>query len=242
MRNYIKDLSFHHEGINQKIVDSFVRKKKVKSYECSYDFVTILDKNYPRKLLDLSDPPMILYYQGDLGLLNENCISVVGSRRPNEYAIQETRRLVQSIREEYVIVSGLAYGIDVTAHEEALNHQTIAVLGCGLSHVYPKQHEKIQKNIAKKHLLITEFPENTGAKKYHFPIRNRIIASLSEKIIIMAGSEKSGTMHTANIALELNKQIYCLPYRIDEISGKACNMLIQEGAMMLTKENDLYNI
>lgn len=242
MREYIKDLSFHYQGMNQKIKKAFEENKQVPSYPCSYPYVCILDKDYPSKLLDLFDPPMILYYQGNLDYFKSDCISIIGSRKPDYYALEETEKLVKQLRANHCIVSGLAYGIDVCAHKAALAFKTIAVLGCGLDYNYPRQHAEIQRIIKEKHLLITEFPENVPPKKYHFPIRNRLIAALSDKIIIMAATKKSGTMHTVNIALDLNRSVYCLPYRINDQTGIACNQLIQEGASMLTIENDLYTI
>lgn len=242
MREYIKDLSFHYEGLNRKMRKALSTKEVIPSYPCSYPYVTIVDKNYPKKLLDLYDPPLILYYQGNFNYFNENCVSIIGSRKPSPYALEETEKLVKQLRSKHCIVSGLAYGIDLCAHKTALAFKTIAVLGCGMDYYYPKQHKYYQNIISKEHLLISEFPENVPPRKYHFPIRNRIIAALSDKVVIMSAAERSGTMHTANIALELNRSIYCLPYRVNDISGSACNRLIQDGASLLTKENDLYTI
>lgn len=242
MREYIKDLSFHYQGLNRKMKAALSKKEDIPHYECSYPYITIVDEAYPKKLLDLFDPPLILYYQGDISFFNETCISIIGSRRPSYYAIKETETIVAQLRNKHCIVSGLAYGIDICAHKKSLAFKTIAVLGCGMDYYYPKAHQKQQDEIAKNHLLITEFPENVPPRRYHFPIRNRIIAALSDKIIIMSAAQRSGTMHTANIALELNRSIYCLPYCINDKTGAACNQLIQEGATMLTKENDLYTI
>ena len=242
LREYIKNLSFHYEGMNKRIKKALDKREKVPHYSCSYPYITIVDKNYPKQLLDLYDPPLIIYYQGDINYLKKDCISIIGSRKPNLYALEETETLVKQLREKHCIVSGLAYGIDVCAHKTALAFKTIAVLGCGLDYNYPQRHENIQNIIKQEHLLITEFPENVPPRRYHFPIRNRIIAALSDKIIIMSAANKSGTMHTVNIALELNRSIYCLPYRINDVSGIACNQLIQDGATMLTKENGLYTI
>lgn len=242
MNEYIKNLSYHYSGMNNKIKDAFVKKEKVPNYSCNYAYITIFDEEYPACLKDLYDPPMILYYQGNLSLLKSLCVGVIGSRKPNQYAIMETKYLVEQLRKNHCIVSGLAYGIDIQAHKTALDFKTIAVLGCGMNYTYPKKHKYFQREIAENHLLLTEYPENVPPRPYHFPIRNRIIAGLSKDLFIMAAAHRSGTMHTANIALELNRNIYCLPYRIGEISGQACNQLIQDGATVLTKDNDKYNI
>ncbi|WP_159520977.1 DNA-processing protein DprA [Erysipelothrix urinaevulpis] len=242
MRNYLKNLAFHYEGNQKEMLNALKRKATVKEFSCDYEFVTIIDKDYPKQLLDLYDPPIVLFYSGNLELLKNECVSVVGSRRPNQYAIEETKILVKSLKERYCIVSGLAYGIDCIAHLESKDTGTIAVIANGLDIYYPKEHQTIQKYLCRKQLVLTEYPPQTKAKKHHFPVRNRVIAALSKKILIMAGTEKSGTMHTANIALELNRQVYCLPHNVNEVQGKACNQLIQEGASVLTKENEFYTI
>ncbi|HEY4537510.1 MAG TPA: DNA-processing protein DprA [Erysipelothrix sp.] len=242
MRNYLKNLAIHYHGNQRKIKKALLTQQNVPEYKCDCSYLTIIDKHYPARLLELYDPPFVLFYQGNLALLRKTCSGVIGSRQANTYALNETRDLVNQLKQTDVIVSGLAYGIDVQAHQTALDCDTIAILGNGLDCYYPYAHQNIQNEMMRKHLVISEFPQGVKPRPYHFPVRNRLIAALSDRIFIMAASEKSGTMHTANISLELNKAIYVLPHRVDEMTGQGCNRLILEGAMILTKSNGLYNI
>lgn len=242
MRTYIKDLAFHYQGNRSKMMQAIKRAEKVPQYKSKYDYITIIDDSYPKALLDLYDPPLILFYSGNLNLLKKDTVAIVGSRKASSYALNQTKLLVNQLKENYVIISGLALGIDVCAHKAALKYGTIAVLGNGLDCFYPKQNTAIQKEMMVNNLVMSEFPEMIRPKPYHFPIRNRIIAALAKNIFIMAAGNKSGTMHTANVALELNRCITCLAHRIDEIDGQGCNQLIQEGAMILTKKDGLFNI
>ena len=185
-------------------------------------------------------PPYIIFYRGDISLLRKESVGIIGSRKPSLYALSVTEKLSLKLAERFVIVSGLAYGIDVCAHQSALKFNTIAILGCGVDIVYPRIHKEIQEEISKSHLLISEYPPGVGPQKYHFPFRNRLIASLSQDLYVMSGTFKSGTMHTVMEALKLNKNIICLPHPITDSSGSGCNALIADGAMMLTNLNDLY--
>lgn len=234
MRQYLINLSMHYKGDYRQIEKQLLKGTKVPEYHCSSNILTILDSQYPSKLLDLESPPLVLYYYGNLELLQKDSVGIIGSRNPSAYAIRKTIALVEKIRERLVIVSGLAYGIDSIAHKAAINHETIAVLGCGLDVYYPKSHEMIQRHIAKWHCLVTEFPPGTQPMKHHFPIRNRIIAALSDHLCIMAAEIRSGTIATAEEALKINREIVCLPHNIDEKASLGCNTLISEGASVLT--------
>ena len=242
MRNYLKNLAFHYHGQQNQMLKAIKNQTNVPQYQTHYPYITILDEDYPDCLRQLYDPPLVLFYQGNLALLKAEKSAVIGSRDASNYALKQTELLVNQVKQTDVIVSGLARGIDVCAHKSSLDCGTIAILGNGLDTYYPFAHQTIQKELMANHLVLSEFPDYEKPKPYYFPIRNRLIAALSKRIFIMAASEKSGTMHTANIALELNKDIYVLAHPIDDICGQGCNRLILEGAMILTKSQGLFNI
>ena len=242
MRNYIKNVAILCKGDYAKMHRHLLEKKPVANYSCVDTYLTIVDAAYPKRLLELDQPPFILFYQGNLSLLNSSCVGVVGSRKPSLYAVKATYEAVAVLRERYTIVSGLAYGIDVCAHLCAIHHHTIAVVACGLDICYPMAHRDIFNQIGKHHLIISEYPRGVNPERYHFPFRNRIIASLSKCIYIMSARQKSGTMGTVDIALSLNREIVVLPHPIHDESGSGCNQLIQEGATVLTNIKELSNI
>lgn len=239
MRNYLKDLSMHYDGAYHKIKKALEKRMKVPNYTSQYPFICIGDENYPKALYDLKNPPFVLYYQGNADLLKMKSVSVVGSREPSLYAIQTTKTLVNNIKKEKVIVSGLAKGIDATAHAAALDFSTIAVLGCGIDVIYPKNNTRLFKEMANKQLILSEYPQGIKPKPYYFPFRNRIIAALSNRLYVMSAALKSGTMTTVNEALSMNRHVLCLPHPIDEKSGEGCNQLILEGADILTSVHNL---
>lgn len=189
--------------------------------------VTIFDEAYPSRLFDLKYPPMVLFYKGDITLLNRKAIGVVGSRRPCDYAIEATRALAKKNRDE-VIISGLAKGIDACAHENA--HETIGILGCGIDYIYPFTNYELFKKLEKNGLIISEYPGMCKPLSFHFPFRNRIIAALSERVYVMQSAERSGTMTTVNECLEMGKEVRVLPYSIFDEDGIHNNRLIYEGA------------
>ena len=194
---------------------------------------------YPKGLYDLKNPPFVLFYLGNIGLLQGPCVSVIGSRNPSEYSSTQTKKVVEVLKKEYCIVSGLAKGIDGIAHRAALDYSTVGVLGCGIDIVYPMENIRLFKEMGKNHCIVSEYPPGITPKKYFFPFRNRIIAALSPKIYVMSASVKSGTMTTVNEALELNRHVICLPHPIDDITGLGCNLLIKDGADVLTSVNEI---
>lgn len=189
--------------------------------------ITIFDDIYPKKLLELKYPPLVLYYKGDLKLLEEEAISIVGSRNACEYALMATRGLVRANNDK-VIISGMAKGIDACAHRYA--HKTIAILGSGIDYIYPYCNRYLYESISENGLILSEYPLKTRPFAYHFPFRNRIICALSDKVYIMQSRAGSGTMTSVNEALELSRCIKVLPYDIFSEYGINNNQLIYEGA------------
>ena len=186
-----------------------------------------------------------IFYQQDcnLSLLDGKCISIIGSRKNTEYGEKITRQIVRELIINNInIISGLALGIDSIAHEESLNNdgKTIAVLGNGVNEYYPYRNNKLQNKIGNKGLLISEYPPNIKPIRINFPKRNRIIAALCDSLLVIEANKRSGTMITVNEALNLGKDIMCVPNRVDEDSG--CNELIKNGAYLVENAFDVLEI
>lgn len=215
--------------------------KTVGALKCKY--TTIIASNYPTKLKRLSKPPFVLFYYGDLSLIDKKTIGVIGSRNYTKYGEVNTNNIIEGlVYKNYIIVSGLAKGIDSIAHKSALLNlgKTIAVLGNGVDYFYPINNLDLQNKIKEEGLLISEYPPSLSPKKENFPKRNRIIAAISDSLIVIEAKRNSGTMITVNEALNLGKDIMCIPTRNDENSG--CNYLIKSGAFLIEDINDVLEI
>lgn len=192
---------------------------------------------YPDHLLTLIDPPAVLYAKGDVSLLAKKMkVAIIGSRKASLYSKQVLSFIVPPLVEhDVVIVSGLAKGADTFAHKAAMLYggKTIAVLGHGLFHLYPKENEEIRDEIGGKHLLITEYPPYVRPERWTFPMRNRIISGLSDAVIVTEAARKSGTMSTVEHALDHGKDIYAVPGAVTSILSEGPNKLIDEGARPL---------
>lgn len=222
------------EFVEQKQLDDIESKIK-----CSY--ITLLDKEYPACLKDIGTPPFVLFYYGDLSLLNcSNKISIIGKRENSNYGKIMCEKIVSELDKNTCVVSGLALGIDAIAHKTALNSnlKTIAVLGCGIDYIYPYKNIDIYNKIKEKGLLISEYPNDINATPQNFLIRNRIIAALSEYILVVEASYKSGTMNTVAYGLEFGREICCVPNLANINSG--CNKLIKQGAKLVECAKDIY--
>lgn len=190
---------------------------------------------YPGKLMELVDPPTILYAKGDISLLkNPNKIAIVGSRKATNYSELAMEMIVPPlIQGNFIIVSGLAKGVDSLAHSAAIKYggKTIAVLGHGLFHLYPKENKKLADELEGNHLLLTEYPPYVGVQKWHFPMRNRIISGISNAIVVTEAALKSGSLITTEHALEHGKDVFVVPGPIDSEQSKGTNSLLREGAI-----------
>lgn len=240
MRENMIQAAIKYEGNFEKIAFAIKNNEKIVTGGSTDGVITILDKEYPATLKQLRYPPFVLFYKGNPELLNQSALSVIGSRLPESYGIEMTRRIVGNCNRKYVIVSGLAKGIDAIAHQEALNTQrkTIGVIGCGIDRIYPMENEHLYRQMSKFGCIISEYPGYTPPRRHHFPFRNRLIAAMSEKCIVTAATLRSGTMLTVNEALTLGKEVICIPYPIGTVSGEGCNLLISQGASILTNVVD----
>lgn len=198
----------------------------------------IQDHSYPKRLLNCYDAPILLYYKGKADLNAKHMVSIIGTRNQTDYGRQVTERIIQDLKEAAVtIISGLALGIDATAHKTALNQglPTVAVLAHGLHTIYPSQHKGMAKEITVDGGLLTEFTSTDKPDKHNFPRRNRIVAGISDATIVIETAVKGGSMITAEIANTYNRDVFAVPGRITDQRSSGCNYLIQQNkAVLLT--------
>ncbi len=197
--------------------------------------ITILDENYPKRFNFMTCPPFVLFYYGDISLLNDdvNSLAVIGSRNNTDYGKEMTEYLVKGISKEMVIVSGLAIGIDSIAQQACIDSggKTIAVLGSGIDNCYPLRNKALYDAIKKDHLVISEYPNDVKPEPIHFTERNRIIASIPSAVLVTEAKSRSGTLSTVSHALQLGKPILCVPHLAT--SDSLCNALIKDGAILV---------
>lgn len=205
--------------------------------------ITIEDKRYPKLLKETDSAPFILYIKGEENLLNQPGLAVVGTRRPTDYGRKAVFRLVPELTKKLIIVSGLARGIDSLSHWQCLQSkgQTIAVLGHGLERIYPLENQRLAEAIINSGgALVTEYPLNFPLDKTNFPLRNRIIAGLTLGTLVIEGGERSGTKITANFAADYGREVFCVPGPIASPQSEGPAQLIQQGAKLVTKVEDIW--
>jgi DNA processing protein len=189
------------------------------------------DSSYSERLKNIDYPPILLWYKGDVGLLNSAGIAVVGTRAPSTYGLSMTKQFTRElVHQELVIISGLARGIDTAAHKETLKEggRTIAVFGSGLDRVYP--HENmflVDEIVAKNGLILSEYPPGTKPDYQNFPTRNRIVSGLSLGVLVVETDMEGGSMITAELAFSQNREVFVIPHALDNRKGTGCNFLIR---------------
>ncbi len=205
--------------------------------------ITIKDKEYPEQLKNIKNPPKQLYAKGDIELLKSNTISIIGSRACSENGKKLTKKFAEELVYQGVTIgSGMAVGIDTVAHQTALEEKgkTIAVLPCGLHHIFPPENQELYQQIIKKGgLVITEYPPQKKAKSQNFLERNRIVSGLAIGILVIEAAYRSGTSVTAKLAKEQGKKVFALPHEVGNKHGIGTNRLIQEGAKIVTCVEDM---
>ncbi len=225
-----------HDFTLAEVEISFIEKYKITPL-----FIT--DKNYPQRLLNCYDSPLMLYYKGNADLNQPKIIAIVGTRTNNEYGKNVCEKLIQDLSEQNVlIVSGLAFGIDTIAHKAALknNLKTVAVLAHGLDRIYPTQNKSLAKDIIEQGGLLTDFRSNTNPDKQNFPKRNRIVAGISDAIVVVETGIKGGSLITAELANGYNKDVFAIPGRTNDTKSEGCNYLIKNNkAALITSAGDL---
>ncbi|GAB4269791.1 MAG: DNA-processing protein DprA [Opitutales bacterium] len=219
-----------------------LEEERGKMAEADASFISLADRDkYPALLQEIYDPPLGLYIKGDV-LPRERCVAIVGSRRSTLYGVNTAKKIAQDLgRLGFCVVSGLARGIDAAAHRGALEvgGATVAVLGCGVDRIYPPENKDLYQEMAKKGALMSEFRMGRRADRQTFPMRNRIIAGLSEATIVIESDVHGGSMITARLAGESGRLVCAVPGRIDQASSRGCHRLIREGAVLLRSVDDL---
>jgi DNA processing protein len=206
-----------------------------------FSALTIRDNLYPKPLREIFDPPLVLYYAGNRNVLSKPAISIVGARKPTPYGRAVAEKLAHDLSSKgLVVVSGMARGIDSIAHWGALKGgETIAVLGSGLERVYPKENGPLFEKIVENGLVLSEYAMKAPPLKYHFPNRNRIISGLSLGVVVVEGTKKSGSLISARLALEENREVMAVPGNITSELSQGTNWLIKNGAKLVNDWKDV---
>ncbi len=237
-------------GINFKTARAIITfpSSKVLSQELNLidkhkiNIITIQDNAYPSILKQIHDPPIVLYVKGYYLETDKLSLAVVGSRKSSEYGLKMARTIsINLAKEGITIISGLARGIDTRAHQGALSAKgrTLAVLGSGLLKIYPPENELLYNKVISSGAVISEFPLNCPPYRYNFPRRNRIISGLSLGVVVVEARKKSGSLITANMALEQGRDVFAIPHRAGFFSSLGTNELIKQGAILIQSAQDI---
>lgn len=238
-------------GIGERLAENIISTDVLREAEREMRFIEknqiqvlfYLDDKYPDKLKHYADSPILLFYKGNADLNNLRVVAIVGTRQPTPQGIAFCEDLVADLKPYNVLIlSGLAYGIDVTAHRKSveLDIPTVGALGHGFQTIYPSQHRSIAERMCEKGGLLTEFPSNTLPDREHFPMRNKIIAGLCDALVVVETAKKGGSMITAHLANEYNKDVFAVPGRLQDKYAQGCNYLIKtHKAALLESAADL---
>lgn len=204
--------------------------------------ITRIDPEYPPMLLEIPDPPLVLHFRGNASLLARPGVAMVGSRRASPYAINAASHLATQVASAgLTVVSGLARGVDAASHVAALDAggTTIAVLGTGIDIIYPRSHARLFRRIEDRGVIVSEFPPGTPPRSGNFPVRNRIISGLTHGTVIVEASSRSGSLITARLAAEQNREVFAVPGSIFSKGSEGTHRLIQYGAKLVHDVNDI---
>lgn len=217
--------------------DELRRLKKVGA-----SLMTIFDPSYPKDLREIHDPPPLLYLKGNDIPQSKAMVAVIGSRNPSHYGLKVTEEICKGLAiRNIAIVSGMAHGIDSAAHWGCLRGKgfTIAVLGSGIDVIYPKSNQKLFNYIVERGSVITEFSLGTPPEAKNFPIRNRIISGLSKGVVVVEASKRSGSLITASLALEQDREVFAIPGSIESFKSTGTHLLIKQGARLVENAEDI---
>ncbi len=204
--------------------------------------ITFLDESYPKNLKNIYAPPMVLYVKGEILPQDDMAVAIVGSRLASFYGIQSAERLGFELASRGItVVSGLARGIDSSAHKGALKAKarTLAVLGSGIARIYPEEHKVLAQKISESGAVISEFPMLTIPERGNFPKRNRIISGLSLGVVVVEAAERSGALITSDCALEQGREVFAVPGKVDSVTSKGTHKLIKQGAKLAETADDI---
>lgn len=198
-------------------------------------------EGYPAALADLADAPPVLWARGDLSLLARPCVALVGARDASSLGLRMARKLAEGLGQGgKVVVSGLARGIDAEAHRAALATGTVAVMAGGVDHVYPAENEVLARQVLESGCLVSELPPGTEPQTRHFPLRNRIISGLSRAVVVVEAAARSGSLLTAEAALEQGRDVMAVPGHPFDARAAGCNRLIRDGAVLVRCASDIF--
>jgi DNA processing protein len=233
------------------VAQAIVKKESFKRAEKELDGVRKIancrllnwtEPEYPQTLLQIYDPPVLLYVRGDVQVLNLPSLGIVGTRRPTLYGTQMAQRLGRDLAARgLVIASGLARGIDAIGHQGALdaNGRAIGVLGTGIDVCYPKENRKLYEKVLERGAIISEFPLRTHPAPENFPVRNRIVAGMPLGVVVIEGAQYSGSLITARLAMEFGREVFGVPGNVTQPVSFAPNLLIKQGAKLVTNAEDV---
>ena len=230
------------QAIHSRQPMSDAAKELAQVQQAGCTLISWVDPEYPHLLREIYDPPPLLYVKGNAGLLDKHAIAIVGTRRPSPYGTQIAERLARDLADRgLVVVSGMARGVDCCAHKGALASKgtTIGVLGCGLDVVYPKENKRLFEEISGRGALISEFPMGAFPAPQNFPIRNRVIAGMCLGVVVVEGAQYSGSLITARLAMDFNREVYGVPGNTTQPSSFGPNQLIKQGAKLVTGWEDV---
>lgn len=237
-------------GISHRIIDSITNNKAIfERVDKEIKFIEqnnvqpifFFDKEYPQRLKQCADSPMMLYYKGNADLNSKHVVSVVGTRTPTNYGKSICEKLIKSLKDiDILVVSGLAYGIDICSHKNSLatGINTVGVLGSGIDWIYPGAHKDVAADMMNNGGLLTEFLSGTKPDRQNFPKRNRIVAGLSDVIVVVESGAKGGSLITANLGFGYSRDIAVFPGRINDNMSKGCNRLIKSNIASLIESGE----
>ena len=237
-------------GLDPSVIDGLrnfsawdeAEKEIIKAENAAVKIVPFTDSSYPARLRMIPDPPPLLYLKGEIRREDEKAVAVVGSRSTSDYGRRVARDLCRGLVSlGFTVVSGMARGIDGTAHETSLNAggRTIAVLGSGVDRVYPAEHDKLYRRISENGGVISEFPMGTRPLAFNFPARNRVISGLSLGVVVVEATEKSGSLITAALALEQGREVFAVPGEVGASRSRGAHRLIRQGAKLVENVDDI---
>jgi DNA processing protein len=238
------------QGLDQSVIDGLrnfsawdeVEREVIRAEKAAVKIVPFTDSTYPARLRTIPDPPPLLYLKGEIRREDEKAVAVVGSRSTSDYGRRVARDLCRGLASlGFTVVSGMARGIDGTAHETSLNAggRTIAVLGSGVDRVYPAEHDKLYQRISESGAVISEFPIGTRPLAFNFPARNRLISGLSLGVVVVEATEKSGSLITAALALEQGREVFAVPGEVGASRSRGAHRLIRQGAKLVETVDDI---
>ena len=207
--------------------------------------IMIGEENYPSLWYQIPQAPIIVFYRGDLSILRSAKVSIIGTRKISTYGKDMTKLITKAFsKKDWASVSGLALGVDALVHQTAINHpqgKSIAIIPCGFDYYYPRVNQSIQVQLEKSHLILSEYLPASKPKKHYFIERNRLVAGISKVTVVIEAAQKSGSLITANYALQFNRELFVLPGRLTDPQSMGCLELIEAGASPIININKLTN-